>query len=335
MAEIAFLEKSISEFFEAAKSKFMFVRPAVRPRLVEFPKPKRRSNKPYRPLFRQQTRRTTLNEFWTEQLGQGRASSAINDEAENDLDSMVRDFIEEGFSEDSKRLSETHGHPFRDQDYVKKLQALLTVSDKEQTLYCVIESAISSIALASLDDPATDCAGSCIRFQIVNRLNLAGYRASVCKSKWKQTSNLPAGEYEFIDVLLDSDSGVERLIIDSDFRTQFSIARPVACYENLLKEIPPIFIGKVEKLQQVLQLMADAAVASLQSNAMHVPPWRTLEYMRAKWFSDVTKSATPCNRALSRPAIQMAKTHECREHLNYLKAYLEITEKAEFSSNTD
>ena len=96
------------------------------------------------------------------------------------------------------------------------------------------------------------------------------------------------GKYEYIDVLFEEDVMVcnpERLILDLDFQSQFEIARPTDSYANALKFLPMIFVGKIEKLRKVLQVMAEAAKLSLGQNSMPLPPWRTFEYMSSKWMS--------------------------------------------------
>ena len=77
----------------------------------------------------------------------------------------------------------------------------------------------------------------------------------------------------------------ERLIVDIDFRAQFEIARASAQYTQLLGVLPRIFVGKVERLKQILKIMCDAAKRSLKEQGLHMPPWRKLKYLQAKWFS--------------------------------------------------
>ncbi len=108
-----------------------------------------------------------------------------------------------------------------------------------------------------------------------------------------------AGEYEYIDVVFDGEeseddeeSSTDRYILDLDFQAQFEIARPTQQYEAALKSLPTIFVGTSLKLKQVLEIMSNAAKISLKQNAMHLPPWRTLDYMNAKWFSNFERKSS-------------------------------------------
>ena len=89
------------------------------------------------------------------------------------------------------------------------------------------------------------------------------------------------GEYEYIDVIIQG----ERLLIDIDFRSEFEIARSTGAYKAILQSLPYIFVGKPDRLVQIVSIVSEAAKQSLKKKGMHFPPWRKAEYMRAKWLS--------------------------------------------------
>jgi len=95
------------------------------------------------------------------------------------------------------------------------------------------------------------------------------------------------GEYEYIDVII----GEERLIIDVDFRSEFDIARQTSGYKVLLQSLPFIFVGKSDRLSQIVFLISEAAKQSLKKKGMPFPPWRKAEYMRSKWLSSYTRAS--------------------------------------------
>ncbi|KAJ0264760.1 Uncharacterized protein HA466_0030560 [Hirschfeldia incana] len=113
------------------------------------------------------------------------------------------------------------------------------------------------------------------------------YDSSLCKSKWEKSPLFPAGEYEYIDVVV----GEERLLIDVDFRSEFDIARQTSGYKALLQSLPFIFVGKSNRLTQIVSLISEAAKRSLKKRGMHLPPWRKAEYMRSKWMSSYTRAS--------------------------------------------
>ncbi|XXG68222.1 hypothetical protein AAC387_Pa06g1360 [Persea americana] len=116
---------------------------------------------------------------------------------------------------------------------------------------------------------------------VIDELLSLGYDASICKSRWEKSPSFPAGEYEYIDVIVEG----ERLLIDIDFRSEFEIARSTGSYKAVLQSLPSIFVGKADRLQHIVAVVSEAAKQSLKKEGLHIPPWRKPEYMRAKWLA--------------------------------------------------
>ncbi|KAJ0453854.1 hypothetical protein HanIR_Chr15g0733761 [Helianthus annuus] len=125
---------------------------------------------------------------------------------------------------------------------------------------------------------------------VTDGLLAAGYSVSICKSRWEKTSTYPAGEYEYIDAMLEGD----RVIVDIDFRSEFEIARSTKSYRAVLQILPHIFVGRPDRLQNIINIVSDAAKQSLKKKGMPLPPWRRADYVKAKWLS-------PCNRMVNNP----------------------------------
>lgn len=89
----------------------------------------------------------------------------------------------------------------------------------------------------------------------------------------------------------------ERLLIDIDFRSEFEVARSTGTYKAILQSLPYIFVGKTDRLGQIVSIVAEAAKQSLKKKGMHFPPWRKAEYMRAKWLSPYTRATEPRSSA--------------------------------------
>ncbi|RAL54586.1 hypothetical protein DM860_001714 [Cuscuta australis] len=124
---------------------------------------------------------------------------------------------------------------------------------------------------------------------VADGLGSLGYTASICRSKWEKTSKIPAGVYEYIDVTVEGD----RVLIDVDFRSEFEIARSTGGYKAVLQSLPFIFVGKPDRLLQIVSIASEAAKLSLKKKGMHIPPWRKAEYMKAKWLSPYTRTPPP------------------------------------------
>ncbi|GAB4830454.1 hypothetical protein Ancab_020167 [Ancistrocladus abbreviatus] len=134
-----------------------------------------------------------------------------------------------------------------------------------------------------------------LRKIITDGLVQTGYNASICKSKWDKTPYFPAGEYEYVDLIIEGD----RLIIDIDFRSEFELARSTKAYRSILQCLPYIFVGKPGRLSKIITLVSEAAKLSLQKKGMHVPPWRRAEYVQAKWLSPQTRLILPSQLLLT------------------------------------
>ncbi|GAV79015.1 DUF506 domain-containing protein [Cephalotus follicularis] len=123
---------------------------------------------------------------------------------------------------------------------------------------------------------------------VTDELLALGYDASICKSCWEKSSSFPAGEYEYVDVILEG----ERLIIDIDFRSEFEIARSTKSYKSILQSLPSIFVGKGDRLAKIIAIVSEAVKQSLKKKGMYIPPWRKAEYVKAKWLSPHTRASS-------------------------------------------
>ncbi|KAL9243035.1 hypothetical protein vseg_016974 [Gypsophila vaccaria] len=123
---------------------------------------------------------------------------------------------------------------------------------------------------------------------VIEGLLAVGYDVSICKSKWEKSPSFPAGEYEYVDVIV----GEERLIIDINFRSEFVVARSTKTYKSILQTLPNIFVGKSDRLSKIICIISEAAKQSLKKKGMHIPPWRKAEYVQAKWLSPPTRLVT-------------------------------------------
>lgn len=85
----------------------------------------------------------------------------------------------------------------------------------------------------------------------------------------------------------------ERVIIDVDFRSEFEIARSTSGYKGILQSLPFIFVGKTDRLIQIVAIASEAAKQSLKKKGMHIAPWRKADYMKSKWLSPHTRLTHP------------------------------------------
>ncbi|KAI8523311.1 hypothetical protein RHMOL_Rhmol13G0063500 [Rhododendron molle] len=154
---------------------------------------------------------------------------------------------------------------------------------------------------------------SVLRRAVMASLRELGYNAAICKTKWESSGGLTAGNYEFIDVVVQTDpatSQSHRYFVDLDFVAEFEIARPTDRYQRLLEKLPGVFIGRGEELKEIVKAMSEAAKRSLKSRGLSLPPWRKNRFMQNKWFGPYrrTVNAIPANS----PSVLTGFAVKCR-----------------------
>ncbi|XXG87191.1 hypothetical protein AAC387_Pa11g1939 [Persea americana] len=134
---------------------------------------------------------------------------------------------------------------------------------------------------------------SSVKRMLMMWLRMDGYDAYLCKSSWDATFRRLGGDYDYIDIMMEEESGNPlRLIVDIDFKSQFELARPTSTYGQLFNTLPTIFVGSEDKLCEIISLLCTVAKHSLKERGLHIPPWRKASYMRSKWLSCCQKVST-------------------------------------------
>lgn len=131
---------------------------------------------------------------------------------------------------------------------------------------------------------------------LVNLLKMDGLHASLCHTSWVTTPGCPCGNYEYIEVLEEDVKGnSNRLIVDVDFKSQFEVARPTKRYTELSSKLPPIFVGREDKLKTIISLLCSAAEESLKERGLHIPPWRRPSYVHSKYWKFSNNNCPNCH----------------------------------------
>lgn len=201
-------------------------------------------------------------------------------------------------SEDDAKGSNTRDFMAIFREQLREIFGVVSRSSSTAFELCLLRDAQKCVAIANgkagYHVPHNAEQNSWSRRFVMNSLRLAGYNVAVCESRWDQTTGYPAGNYEFIDVILgESKLEKERFFVDIDFRAQFEIARPSDEYSALLQKIPNLFVGRADKLCGIIKIMCHAARRSLRERAMHIPPWRKYRYMQSKWVGSYTRTTNP------------------------------------------
>ncbi|TKY45328.1 hypothetical protein E2542_SST30722 [Spatholobus suberectus] len=134
---------------------------------------------------------------------------------------------------------------------------------------------------------------NCLLRELCDRLLNLGYNCAICKSKWKSTSEIPSGEHTYLEVtdnLSNTKSGAVKVVIELSFRAEFEMARANEEYNQLIRRLPEVYVGKAERLRALVKIMCSAAKKCMKEKKMHIGPWRKHEYMQAKWFGTSERS---------------------------------------------
>ncbi|MCL7035032.1 hypothetical protein MKW94_026757 [Papaver nudicaule] len=227
----------------------------------------------------------------------GSEHSAIEQTSPDDLSDLVDSFLERGYDEDEvdskegqntyekvvkdkKKKGSSDDNDFMDDSETKDMLRSLLLGYEDDSE--VIRKIRDETELTSKDiGMSTSSAENGLKRQLMARLRQRGLDAGLCKSRWEKTGRYPAGTFEYVDVIVSGN----RYIVEVSLVGEFTIARPSNRYISLLEVFPQIFVGRPDKLKQVVRIMCRASKQSLKKNDMHIPPWRTNGYMQAKWLS--------------------------------------------------
>ncbi|CAI9757276.1 unnamed protein product [Fraxinus pennsylvanica] len=146
---------------------------------------------------------------------------------------------------------------------------------------------------------------SCRQKEIRDHLQTAGFNCVICKSKWRSSLEIPAGEHIYLEVQNPSKKEEVKVIIELNFRAEFQISRSSEEYNRLIKRLPEIFVGKIERLRSLIKILCSASKKCMKERKMHMAPWRKHKYMQAKWLGtpQVEAAAAPATLTLD-PGLQ-------------------------------
>ncbi|CAN1351247.1 hypothetical protein LINPERPRIM_LOCUS42477 [Linum perenne] len=151
---------------------------------------------------------------------------------------------------------------------------------------------------------------NCLRREVSVRLQSQGHNCAICKSKWKASGNgneiLP-GEHNYLEVVENTKRGEVRIIIELNFKAEFTMARASEDYNDLIGRLPEVFVGRADRLKSLIKILCSAAKACMKEKKIHLAPWRKHKYMQSKWlgkcerFVPAATAALPAGHSRRRP----------------------------------
>ena len=78
----------------------------------------------------------------------------------------------------------------------------------------------------------------------------------------------------------------------------------------MLQYLPLVFVGKSDRVQQIVTIVSEAARQSLKKKGLHFPPWRKLEYMKSKWLASYERATDgkSCGEGEGQESVNSAPT---------------------------
>ncbi|GFP95485.1 hypothetical protein PHJA_001692800 [Phtheirospermum japonicum] len=211
--------------------------------------------------------------------------------------------IEDNIEDDEEKENENENRCAVDDNFWESQhQSLQSTLCRTTSLESKIRN-ITKEALKEAQDAGSVCAcggaaddgcRKCRMEVVCRRLQNAGFNSAICKSKWKSSPDIPSGKHTFLDVVDNTNPKKEmRVIIELNFRAEFEMARANEEYNKLVKRLPEIFVGKIERLMGLLKILCGAAKKCMKEKKMHMGPWRKHRYMQAKWLRTCERLAPP------------------------------------------
>ena len=94
------------------------------------------------------------------------------------------------------------------------------------------------------------------------------------------------------------ESGID-LIVECNFRENFTIPCTTPRYVKLLSCVPEVFVGTVEWLLPIVQAVATEMNLAFASHNLTKPPWRNAQSMMSKWAPQRSKDWLPLSSPTS------------------------------------
>ncbi|KAH1074069.1 hypothetical protein J1N35_026397 [Gossypium stocksii] len=192
---------------------------------------------------------------------------------------MMFGFIDE--SNDSKEIL---------RDFVINEEDANNVEDLKSRIRQVTKEALREIDAVGVQctcqRPVDGGCRNCLQRELSIRLQSVDFNCYICKSKWRSSLKIPSGEYKYLEVVDKSKAkkGEVRVVIESNFRFKFEMARASEDYNKLIAVLPELLVGKVERFKALTKILCLAAKKCMKEKKMHLAPWRKYKYMQAKWL---------------------------------------------------
>lgn len=73
------------------------------------------------------------------------------------------------------------------------------------------------------------------------------------------------------------------LIVEPNLSEHFTLPRMTGAYENILRALPPVFVGNAAQLRALISWLVARMADTMEELDLEVPPWRTADALYAKF----------------------------------------------------
>jgi uncharacterized protein (TIGR01615 family) len=114
-------------------------------------------------------------------------------------------------------------------------------------------------------------------------LKSQGFAVELAYSRHKKGINRDGDiftpRHEFLKVEVEGST----IVVDTDFRSSFAIARPSYYYSKVFEELPSTYVGSEERLRLLVAFMSEQLRRNFSHSEMACPPWRQNKALLNTW----------------------------------------------------
>jgi len=121
---------------------------------------------------------------------------------------------------------------------------------------------------------------------LATKLCRVGYRVKTREAVGGGSDCLRNLRHTFLYVRIPGEIDKGEVLVEPHLREHFEIANPTALYRNLLDVLEPEFVGSVNRMVSIVQLVCEEMAYAFLSRNLLLPPWRQCKSMLSKWFPE-------------------------------------------------
>jgi len=119
----------------------------------------------------------------------------------------------------------------------------------------------------------------CSAESALKQLEFLGFPVSISCSRQKKGDIFHCPRHEFLTMEVEDTS----IVIDTNFRSFFAVARSSYYYSKIFDELPETFVGNQDRLRLLVAFMSEQIKRNFESTETSLPPWRDTKSLLNTW----------------------------------------------------